>query len=317
MSAFNDKILELKRQNKIYVIAEVGSNARDENQLVDSVMRAKKCGADAVKFQYFDESELFGPVSKIRKDNPLGRLKVKADAVGIDLICSSFSPEGMREIDPFVVAHKIASSEMSHIRLLETAKSLGKPVILSTGAYFLTDIERVVTFMRSTELVLLHCNVSYPTKFVDMAKYVQLEKLGLPLGYSDHTTSIDAVPMFFASAGAVVYEKHFNPFNLTDTPDAAHSLNMEEFKAMVDVLRGNAPAYTEENEARLKHVRRVVATKDINIGDVLTEGANMGIFRARESDASGANPFFIDRLEGKKATKQVKAGRGISPLDAR
>jgi sialic acid synthase SpsE len=117
--------------------------------------------------------------------------------------------------------------------------------------------------------------------------------------------------------GASVYEKHFNPFDHQDTPDAPHSLNRDEFKAFTSILRGEPVAFTEEGEARLKHVRRIVATKDISPGDVLTEGQNIGIYRSKENDAKGLNPFAIYELEGRIVTKPIRQGEGVSISDVR
>ncbi len=315
MSAFYDKLLSYKSQAKTYVIAEVGSNWRTREDLLSSVMLAKACGADAVKFQYLDMSELYGPVSAIDKTFPLGQLREKCDAAAIDFLCSSFSVEGLKEVNKFVDGHKIASSEMSHLRLLEAAKATGKPVLLSTGGYFMTDVLRVLDFLKGAEVIPLHCNLSYPTKHVNTRKFLELKELAEIVGYSDHTTNIDAVPVLMRNLGAVVYEKHFNPFGYTDTPDAPHSANCDEFKCMVTNLRGVPNDFSEENEARLMHVRRVVALRDLAVGDTLKEGDTMGIFRSKVADANGANPFMITRLEGKRVARAIAQGAGISTAD--
>lgn len=317
MSAFYDKILDIKSRNQAYVIAEVGSNWKTRDDLMGAITLAKACGADAVKYQYFTESELYGPVPEIDKTFPLFHLKEKCDAIGIDFLCSTFSVPGMDEADKFLVAHKIASSEMSHVRLLERAKASNKPIILSTGAFFLADIRRTIEFLAGSELILMHANLSYPTKLTDIKKFEALKsEVGdVPIGYSDHTTSVDLVPKIYKDMGVSVYEKHFNPFDYTDTADAPHSLGRDEFKCMVSYLRGQPNDFNEENEGRLKHIRRVVAIKEIRPGDRLIEGENIGIFRVREADARGISPFNLDRVIGKGATKVVEVGRGVSIAD--
>lgn len=312
-----DKILDLKAQGKMYIIAEVGSNWKTEDDLVSAINKAKNAGADAVKFQYFTEGELYGPTYEIDKTFPLSRLKLKSDAAAdIDLLCSAFSKEGVNQVDSFVAAHKVASSEMMHLRMLEVIKATGKPVILSTGAYPVADIQRVLTFLGDYPVIPMHCNVSYPTKYVDTDKFQNIKSLKPVVGYSDHTTSIDGVPLLFKSLGATVYEKHFNPLEYTDTADAPHSLNAAEFKAFVKTLRGEPVSYSEERDAKLMFMRRIVATKDILPGEQLLEGVNMGIFRVRKPDANGVSPFAITTLEGKISLKKFSAGDGISSADA-
>lgn len=185
------------------------------------------------------------------------------------------------------------------------------------------DIHRVVSWLRAgppatqIPLILMHSNISYPAKYVDMKKFKAIKDAfpSIPLGYSDHTTNIDAVPKFLKENGVCIYEKHFNPFDLTDTPDAPHALNRDEFKTLVSYLRNVPGDYNEESEARLKHIRRVVALKDLAPGDRLKENDNMGIFRVKIRDVNGVNPFAIDRLEGKAVNKPIKAGAGISLND--
>ncbi len=316
MSNFWKKIEEYKAQGKTYVVAEVGSNWKSIQDLFGAVQLAKACGADAVKFQYFTESELFGPVEEIDKDFPLQQLREKANAAGIDFLCTAFSVKGLKEVDKFVPAHKVASSEMAHKRLLEAVKATGKPIILSTGAYFIKDIARTVKFLNGANVIIMHCNVQYPAKFVNLQKLKEIkDTFGGIVGFSDHTTSIDLVPLHMKSLGVTVYEKHFNPFGYADTPDAPHSLNTKEFETMVALFRGSLVVFDEENEARLKHIRRVVALKEILPGETLKEGDNIGIFRSKILDANGLHPFGIEALEGKIIGHHKVRGDGISIMD--
>lgn len=314
---FYDKILKIKANNGCYVIAELGSNWKTTDDLMGAISLAKSCGADAIKYQYFTESELFGPVARIDKTFPLNHLSEKCKAVGIDFLCSAFSPDGVKELNKFVDAFKVASSEMSDLRLLEAIKATGKPIILSTGAYFIPDVERVLKFLSGSEVILMHCNVKYPARFTKYSKFLKLKELVEVVGFSDHTTSIEVIPVFYKEHGATVIEKHFNPFDYTDKPDWPVSLSAEEFKVMVSFLRGAGIDYDEESEARLLHARRVIALKDLAPGARLQEGENMGIFRPRKADARGMNPFAIDQLEGQAVTKMVSAGEGISLVDIR
>lgn len=305
------------RKDRVYIVAELGSNYKSREHLLGAINLAKMAGADAIKYQYFDVSELYGPTPQLKKDFPFGDIKMKCDSAQIDFLCSTFSPDGMSEVDKLVDAHKIASSEMSHVRMLERAKKLGKPVILSSGGYFVKDIKRSLDFLGDHPTILMHCNLAYPAKLVDLEKFSQLKDLWTgPIGYSDHTTSVDAVPALMREKGVCIYEKHFNPYELTDTPDAPHSLNTAQFMVMVSYLRGLPTPSTEENEARLMHVRRIVAIKDILPGEKFEEGVNVGIFRSRVPDANGGNPFSMDSLNGRVSISAIKAGSGVSLANA-
>ena len=59
----------------------------------------------------------------------------------IEFMSTPFSVSDAEAINPFVRIHKIASYEISHIRLIEYVAHTGKPLILSTGACDYEDIE--------------------------------------------------------------------------------------------------------------------------------------------------------------------------------
>ena len=314
-------IQKIKDTNLPYIIAEVGSNYKSIEDLLKSIELAKLAGADAVKFQYFTPRDLYGPFeADVHYSDmiPVENLKAYSSQVGIDFLCSAFSPESVKLLDPLVSAHKIASSEMSHIRLLEAVKETKKPLILSTGGHHIGSINQAVEFMgEDYPLILMHCNLKYPTKYVDLKKLDAVANFKGLVGYSDHTTSIDAVPVFMTKVvGVRVYEKHFNPFDYADTPDAPHSLSLKEFQVMCSLLKETKVIdYTEENEGRLMHIRRIIATKDLKAGDELKEGVNMGIYRSKRVDDKGMSPFTIGKFEGKKLKRDVSLGEGLSLND--
>ncbi len=326
MSEFYDKLLAYKKESKVYVIAEVGSNWKEISDCANAISLAKNCGADAVKFQSFSEKDLYGTGNNDLNLplNIIALLKEKADAVGIDFLCTVFEPSRVKDVDPYVLAHKIASCEMADIRLLEAAVKSEKPTIVSTAAYTISDIARTIDFLkanRKEEIAVMHCNLAYPARYVDLPKFKQIaeltEKYGTLLGFSDHTTSVDAVAEFMKESNITVYEKHFNPMDYTDTPDAEHSLSTDQFKAFVAILRGSTPELTEENEARLKVLRRLIATQDIKKGELLVEEKNFGIFRSRVNDANGASPFALGLVSGKSANRDIAMGEGISVGDVK
>lgn len=317
MNAFIEKIL---KKPSPYVIAELGSNFHTPDDLNRSAMMARDAGADAIKYQLFTPRELYGPShSDVHYSDQLDlfALKELADRAGIDFLCTAFSAEGVKRVDPFVQAHKVASSEMQHLRILDAVKETGKPVILSTGGQHLLDIHRVLQFFGDGyPVILMHCNLQYPARFVDLKKLKGFEGYEGVVGFSDHTTSVDAIPYFMTRAcGCRVIEKHFNPYDYTDTPDAPHSLSQREFQVMTSYLRDEPIDYTEENEARLMHTRRIIATKDLKEGDVLKEGVNMGIFRSKKPDAQGMSPFLITQFEGRRVRVAKSEGDGLSLQD--
>ena len=360
-----------------FIVAEIGSNWRTLEDCMTSISQAKACGADAVKFQLFDWDSLYGlevefetlldyenasteaswnpDIDQIRIEQAgkgkinehtlllewLPKLKEKADAVGIEFMCSAFSPELIDAVDPFVNLHKVASAESTHVRMLERLRVIGKPVFLSTGAHGVEDIRAALSvlqedwslafkFARDTKyegktafekppVVLMYCVAAYPAREVQLrAIEVMRQDFGLPIGYSDHSTDVLVIPdRAVNDFGACVIEKHVN-FVGADGPDAPHSLSGDQFKAMVHGMYGPhdiTQPTLEERPMVLRHNRRLIATRDIAVGDVLTEGQNFGIYRSLKDETHAFHPFMADEINGKAALRDIKVGDGVGPGD--
>ena len=100
-----------------YIIAEIGSNWISLQGCIDSIWQAKECGADAVKFQMFTHEELYGVPGDDTFDLPRGFISELAQhckAIDIDFMCTAFTADGVKFIDPFVKMHKVASSSASN-----------------------------------------------------------------------------------------------------------------------------------------------------------------------------------------------------------
>lgn len=315
------------------IIAELGSNWRTKEDCLKAIHLAKAAGADVIKYQLFTLNELYGlgdqesPYSL--RSTWLPDLKAKSDAVGIEMMCTAFSPEGYDLVNPYVNTHKVASAECTHVRILEKLKSFGKPVLVSTGAHTPADIQHSLVKLGAVKcadfegpllpVILMYCVASYPAQEIDMRHITRLKEIfNLPVGYSDHSTDIFCVPRMAQAHGAIVLEKHFNPFDYKDTPDAGHALNCDQFKKMVKHLKNELPfvwGSGEENEMRLKHNRRLIAIQDIEEGTTFTEGTNFGIYRSLREDTAGLSPFMVDEVNGKQATRAIMAGSSVTPGD--
>jgi len=306
------------------IIAEVGSNFKSLDDCINATHLAKSVGADAVKFQLYTHDELYGYPCELASHTGimpkewLPKLSEKAKAVGIEFMCTPFSVDGVTAINPYVETHKLASSEMCHVDMLAVLMALGKPLYISTGGQSLADIAAVAELLDEVpgrNVTFLYCEAAYPSTHVDMRKLSLMDELvgsmGFMTGFSDHSKEVYSVPMLARDNGALVLEKHFNPFNYTDTPDAPHALNVDDFKAMVHALQ-----YTDEprlgwvkseQDMVFRHKRRAIVTADIKPGDTLTYNQNFGLYRSKVNDAVGAHPATVHLITGRisKVTKAV------------
>lgn len=313
--------------NTPYVVAEIGSNWATFEDCMTSISQAQKCGADAVKFQLFTTDELYGDGSKtVSGQSPyldpawLPLLKEKADAVGIEFLCSAFSVEGIEAVNPFVSAHKVASSEMTHVRLLEKLKAIGKPVLLSTAAQDQRDIGLALAALGDTPTVVMYCVGSYPANKGNPNAIASF-KAAFPsklVGFSDHSTEVYPAAMHANFGASSLVEKHVN-FVEAESPDSAHSIHGADFKQFVDGVKNGAPAWTgpiaDEKQFILRYKRRLIATRKIMAGEILKEGHNFGIFRSLHDDTHAFSPWLAPDMEGKPAAKDIEFQAGIGPGD--
>ncbi len=301
-----------------FVIAEIGSNFHSLNNCIEAISYAKACGADAVKFQLASELELYGYDVGLGIDKHfiqpswLPVLREKADACQIEFMCTAFSVQGYAQVNQYVSRHKIASCENLHTGILKTLSYYGKPCIVSLGCTHLKEARYIRQMLARIPVTFLYCIVNYPCTDTMLEKIKELrEQIGSPVGLSDHSTDYTTIPVEAAwTYGAPIIEKHFNPLDLKDTPDAPHSIDRDQFTTMTRRIKGGEFQLPSETSAVLKHKRRVIAVQQINSGDEFTT-ENCGIFRSIQADTQGISPVLYEKILGQKAVEDFKIGDPI------
>ena len=94
---------------------------------------------------------------------------------------------------------KIPSGEITNLPYLSHIGGMGKPIILSTGMSTLEEIYSALNILLEAgadkeQITILHCNTEYPTPIEDVNLKAMLtirDKLGVKVGYSDHTLGIE------------------------------------------------------------------------------------------------------------------------------
>jgi sialic acid synthase SpsE len=157
-------------------------------------------------------------------------------------MCTAFSPLKYVAINRFVERHKIASSEITDLNIVETVNSFMKPVLLSTGGATYEEIDQALGLLGNCAVTLLYCVAEYPANVIDFRHMREIRgKYGnvCKIGYSDHSTDVLNIPMMAKIHNATVIEKHVNFCGYADTPDAPTSLSGEQFAMMVKHLRND------------------------------------------------------------------------------
>lgn len=301
---------------KQFIIAEVGSNWLTKRHCIESIRRAKACGANAVKFQAYNSKALYGHSGELEGTLPLEwipDLSKECFKVGINFMCSAFSAELVNFINPFVKYHKVASAELCHIGILDAINKTEKTVFLSIGASNEKEVRFALSRLDQCKVILMYCTASYPARYGSTTQIYELRnKYKKPVGFSDHTLDVYEAPMNSITYGSVAIEKHVN-FCGVASPDSPHSLSEDEFAEMVSALRTNTIMTTptpDERSMLSTHKRRLIAIKDIEIGDTLILGKNFDILRAKTPMAC-ISPMFAEIVNGKKSNSKIKAFEGI------
>ncbi len=336
---------------KVFVIAEAGSNwrqgsaARDLRMARTLIDVAAEAGADAVKFQTYRPETLYAvgagssdylaaagvrePISDILADlampyEMIPELAEHARACGLLFLSTPFSPRDFAEVDPFVAVHKIASYEISHLRLIELAGRSGKPLVLSTGASTEEDVSWAIETFRANggrSVCLMQCTARYPAppESLNLRAIPGLAgRFGVPVGLSDHSRDPVLAPVAAVGLGARAIEKHYTLSNRLPGPDHAFAVTAAELAAMVRAIRetesalgtGRKEVLPEEAELASYARRGLQALRDIAPGDTLREGVNVDALRPGKR-RPGIHPRALPLLEGKRARRAIPAGDGI------
>ena len=259
-----------------FIIAEAGVNHNGDIQEAHRlIVAAKRSGADAVKFQYFNSLRLWGDDRIAHLELTLRQmqmLKEQADRLGIEFMCTAFDVDGLLEILPLLKRIKISSGLIVDQALLDTVDVTGLPVMMSTGMATLKEIGVALSrwprpLGARGRLTLLQCTSIYPCppSQVNLRAMVSMRRRWhVPVGLSDHTTTV-SVPIAAVAMGATVIEKHLTLDRNAEGPDHKASLEPHEFAAMVVGIRqaeealgtGRKRVMTGERELRrLWHVKR-------------------------------------------------------------
>ena len=325
--------------NRPFIIAEAGVNHNGDvgiaKKLVDEAVLA---GADAVKFQTFKAENLvcknagkaeyqLETTNKTESQfDMLKRLELTPE-MHIQLIeyCRKrnimflSTPFDIDSLHYLVVCGvdiiKIPSGEITNYPLLREVGKTGKKVILSSGMSTLEETESAVKILTENgcgEITVLHCNTEYPTPYQDVNLKAMLtlkERLGVRVGYSDHTLGIE-IPIAAVALGAEMIEKHFTLDKNMEGPDHKASLEPGELQAMVKAIRniesalGNGEKKPSESEKKNIDIARksIVARCDIRKGETYTE-ENLTTKRP----GKGISPMRWNEIIGQKAIRNFSA----------
>lgn len=330
--------------NKTYIVAELSANHghKLENALA-SVHAAKAAGADAIKIQTYtadtmtldsDNEDFLVKTDTIWDGISLYKLYQQAytpwewhkaifdeaKKVEIDCFSTPFDKTAvdlLEELDNPI--YKIASFEITDIPLIEYTASKHKPIVISTGIATPDDIQEALDACErvgNDDITLLHCVSAYPApmELVNLCTMTDMaERYGVRVGLSDHTMGSD-VAIAAVALGATMVEKHFILDRSIGGPDAAFSMQQDEFAAMVQSIRnvekalGTVAYKTDPSAIKGREFSRsLYVAEDMKTGDIITE-QNVRSVRP----GYGLAPKFLPKILGKQVNRDLKKGDRMS-----
>lgn len=330
--------------NSVFIVAELSANHGHDIQIAkDTIKAAKNAGADAIKIQTYTPDTI-----TIDCDNDYFQVKQGtvwdgttfyelykeaytpwewhqelfdyAREIGMTIFSSPFDKTAVDLLEELnTPIYKIASFEITDIPLIEYVASKGKPVIISTGIATIEEIKEAVDTckkMGNNDVTLLKCTSAYPSPYEEMNLLTipnMKQTFGVNVGLSDHslgsTVAIGAVAL-----GAKFIEKHVILDRSIGGPDSSFSMEIDEFKEMVDEIRHIESALgeitydlNEKTKKNREFSRSLFFTEDIKKGEVISK-KNMRSIRP----GYGLHPRNYNKIIGRQVSKDIDRG---TPVD--
>jgi pseudaminic acid synthase len=244
----------------------------------------------------------------------------RARELGVTLFSTPFDDSAVELLAGLnAPAYKIASFEAIDLPLITRVAREGKPMIISTGMAGLGEIESAVKSARdggADGVALLHCTSAYPAP-IEAANVRTVPHLaaafGVVSGLSDHTPGTAAAVVAVA-LGASIIEKHFTLSRAEGGPDAAFSLEPDEFKRLMQDCKSAWTALGKVNYSRTRAEkdsvvfrRSLYVVEDIRAGEILTS-SNIRSIRP----GFGLAPKHLPKVLGRRAARDLTRGQALT-----
>ncbi len=249
--------------NKPLFIAEISSNHNGDmgrcKAMIDATAEA---GCDGVKFQLFKIRELFSEEAILKNSKLLDRVKWELSEEFIPELadhakkrnllfsCTPFYLKAVDVLNPYVDFFKIASYELLWQDLFLSCANTGKPLVFSIGMATEDEVRSILDKLSNTsvkEILILHCNSSYPTPLSDVNLSVintlrskfsdYLEGKKIEFGWSDHTVSSSVILSSVLKYNSKMIEFHIDLEGKGYEFESGHCWLPNQIKSVIDILK--------------------------------------------------------------------------------
>ena len=333
---------------KQYMIDEMGVNFYDTAKALGIsaldaakmyIDKAAEAGVDCAKFQSYKASTIVSKNSPaywdttkeptktqyelFQKHDGFGEKEYKilcdyTHEKGMDFTSTPFDYASADYLYDMVDFYKISSSDLSNLPFVKYIGMKGKPVYISVGAAYLSEVDTAVRILKEAgckDIVLLHCVLSYPTspnnanlRVIETLKKVFTD---VRVGFSDHVAPDESM-MTLATAyllGAEVIEKHFTLDKSLPGNDHYHSGDPEDFKKAISNFRwigivlgsGEKTVLECEQIPRREARRSLVLTRDMKKGEIISENDLMP-----KRPGTGISPEYSNIVIGRRISRDLE-----------
>jgi len=323
----------------VFIIAEIGYNFTSAAEAKASIDAAIECGVDAVKFQTFRAETVASrhtdfptEAGATNQFEEFKRYEISEDlhrelfAYARDKKMLVFStPSYFDDVDLLerlqVAVYKIGSDDLTNLPFIRYVAEKGKPLIFSTGMGTLAEVDEAVQTIRAAgndHIVILHCVSNYPIRDLHSVNLNVIrtfqQAFNVPVGFSDHTTTISA-SLGAVAIGASVIERHLTLDKRLSVPDAFFSADPAEMKTLVQAIREleqalgtgvKRPAPSEEN-MRSETRKSVIARMALRPGEVITKDKIIV-----KRPGTGVPPKLAHLVVGRRARQAIQADEVIT-----
>lgn len=243
----------------VFVIAEAGSTHDGDLAKAERLVSvAAAAGCQAVKYQFWSDPDRLADRRRVpdfyrdiyrRYRMPVGWLYVLSELCqtqGIEFMATTYLPEDVATVAPFVTRFKVSSFEALDESFIVAHRPYRKQVIISAG---MTDQYEALRLSYSyggvVQCAVLHCVSAYPAPLASLQLHHLrphndpdgLDDVPTFAGLSDHSRHV-LVGALAVAAGAEIIEAHLR---LDDTdpenPDFATAFTPAEFADYVRNIR--------------------------------------------------------------------------------
>lgn len=323
---------------RAFIIAEAGMNHNGSVKMAkDLIDSAKSTGCDAIKFQTFQpksrisrkikavkyaetiiglEETIYDMFDRLAMDHAQQKeIFDYASSQGMEVFSTPFDFASVDFLESLNVSvYKISSMDIVNLSLIKHVAQTKKPIILSCGMSTFGQVEEAVDTIAATgnsNLMLLHCNSSYPASAHEMnLKVIQTLQnyYNIPVGLSDHTLGL-FVSQIALTLGAQLIERHFTLDRTLEGPDHILSSESDEMSKLVSLshniplVMGDGIKKIQPNEYATINTQRkcLYAACNIKKGDVITE-EKISI----KGPGGGLLPRYQDMVVGRIAQKDIE-----------